>query len=124
MKRVSFKVAKAIKSAGYPQEKKDGTALYPVNGEFKGKLCGYNSDAAERDKLSIVAPTYFEVWGWLWREKKCYIQPELCFRNDNESSFVCVDKINHIALVKSSSQDPEESIIAAIEYLVENNLLK
>ena len=51
MKRVSFNVAKAIKKAGYPQEKKDGTALYPVNGEFKGKLCGYNSDAPERDKL-------------------------------------------------------------------------
>ena len=124
MKRVSFKVAKAIKSAGYPQEKKDGTALYPVKGEFKGKLCGYNSDAPERDKLSIVAPTYFEVWLWLWREKKCYIQPELCFKSNNESSFVCIDKINHIALVKSSSQDPEEAIIAAIEYLVENNLLK
>ena len=124
MKRVSFKVAKAIKSAGYPQEKKYGTALYPVNGEFKGKLCGYNSDAPERDKLSIVAPTYIEVWGWLWREKNCYIQPELCFKSNNESSFVCIDKINHIALVKSLSEDPEEAIIAAIEYLVENNLLK
>ena len=124
MKRVSFNVAKAIKQAGYPQEKKDGTALYPVKGEFKGKLCGYNSDAPERDKLSIVAPTYFEVWDWLWREKKCYIQPELCFKSNNESSFVCIDKINHIALVKSSSQDPEEAIIAAIEYLAENNLLK
>ena len=124
MKRVSFNVAKAIKKAGYPQEKKDGTALYPVNGEFKGKLCGYNSDAPERDKLSIVAPTYLEVWLWLWREKKCYIQHELCFRSDNESSFVGIDKINHIAWVKSLSDDPEEAIIAAIERLVENDLLK
>ena len=124
MKRVSFNVAKAIKKAGYPQEKKDGTALYPVNGEFKGKLCGYNSDAPERDKLSIVAPTYFEVWLWLWREKKCYIQHELCFRSDNESSFVCIDKINNIAWVKSLSEDPEEAIIAAIERLVEKDLLK
>ena len=124
MKRVSFKVAKAIKSAGYPQEKKDGTALYPVKGEFKGKLCGYNSDAPERDKLSIVAPTYFEVWLWLWREKKCYIQHELCFRNDSESSFVCIDKINNIAWVKSLSEDPEDAIIAAIERLVEKDLLK
>ena len=124
MKRVSFKVAKAIKQAGYPQEKKDGTALYPVNGEFKGKLCSYNSDAPERDKQSIVAPTYLEVWLWLWREKKCYIQHELCFRNDNESSFVCVDKINNIAWVKSLSEDPEDAIIAAIERLVEKDLLK
>lgn len=124
MKRVSFNVAKAIKKAGYPQEKKDGTALYPVNGEFKGKLCGYNSDAPERDKLSIVAPTYFEVWLWLWREKKCYIQHELCFRSDNESSFVCIDKINNIAWVKSLSEDPEDAIIAAIERLVEKDLLK
>ena len=124
MKRVSFNVAKAIKKAGYPQEKKDGTALYPVNGEFKGKLCGYNSDAPERDKLSIVAPTYFEVWLWLWREKKCYIQQELCFKSNNESSFVCIDKINHIAWVKSLSDDPEEAIIAAIERLVEKDLLK
>lgn len=124
MKRVSFNVAKAIKKAGYPQEKKDGTALYPVNGEFKGKLCGYNSDAPERDKQSIVAPTYLEVWLWLWREKKCFIQHELCFRSDSESSFVCIDKINHIAWVKSLSDDPEEAIIAAIERLVEKDLLK
>ena len=97
---------------------------YIRKGEFKGKLCGYNSDAAERDKLSIVEPTYFEVWIWLWREKKCYIQYELCFRSDNESSFVCVDKINNIAWVKSLSEDPEDAIIAAIERLVEKDLLK
>ena len=116
MKRVSFKVAKAIKSAGYPQEKTDGTALYPVKGEFKGKLCGYNSDAPERDKQSIIAPTYFEVWDWLW-QKQIYIIMEksycvVWFDSKEELKFFSVKK------------SPEKAIIAAIDYLVENNLIK
>ena len=116
MKRISFKVAKAIKEAGYPQEKKDGTALYPVKGEFKGKLCSYNSDAPDRDKLSIVAPTYFEVWDWLW-QKQIYIIMEksycvVWFDSKEELKFFSVKK------------SPEKAIIAAIDYLVENNLIK
>ena len=116
MKRVSFNVAKAIKEAGYPQEKKDGTALYPVKGEFKGKLCSYNSDVPERDKLSIVAPTYFEVWDWLWK-KQIYLNIEktycvVWFDSKEELKFFSIEN------------SPEEASVSAIEYLAENNLLK
>ena len=116
MKRISFKVAKAIKEAGYPQEKKDGTAVYPVKGEFKGKLCAYNSDAPERDKLSIVAPSYFEVWAWLW-QKQIYLIMEKSY------CVVWLDSKEELKFF-SVKKSPEKAIIEAIEYLVENKLIK
>lgn len=53
MKRVSLKVAKAIKDAGYPQDYENAEDTYTnlIGGIW-------------------VKPTYIEVWLWLWREKK------------------------------------------------------
>lgn len=117
MKRVSFEAAISLKAAGYPQI---GEYWYDRSG-----LCCYSeSDLDELQNYFYVAPTYLEVWIWLWREKKCYIQTDLCFRDNDESAFVTIDKANNVAIVNSASHDPEESIIAAIEYLVENNLIK
>lgn len=80
MKRVSFKVAKAIKEAGYPQGDKnsgliDVYALEDHNDNFVpytriGKLTtNYHCQTFSmlRDIPFVVAPTYLEVWLWLWR---------------------------------------------------------
>lgn len=99
MKRVSFKVAKAIKEAGYPQD------------ELKNPDSHWFYD--EETKCDILRVTYLEVWLWLWREKKIRINcnydkynlpPTWWCNNEDTSNF----------------DDPEEAIIAAIEYLVDN----
>lgn len=111
MKRVSFEVAKALKEAGYPQE------------------CGlwYSQDGREfsyTEEYSdcYARPTYLEVWLWLWREKKICINCNLDKYNlipqwwcNNE------DGINYNT---PNFDDPEEAIVATIEGLVENNLIK
>lgn len=120
MEIVSFEVAKAIKEAGYPQDRSSN--CYNVyTGEFHYTSC---SDNWLKIGDYIDAPFVMDVWLWLWREKHCYIQIDLCFRQNNESAFISIDKINNVALVESSSQDPEETIKQAIEYLVTNNLIK
>lgn len=54
MNRVSFKVTKALKEAGYPQD------------ELKNPDPRWFYD--EETKCDILRPTYLEVWLWLWRE--------------------------------------------------------
>ena len=65
----------------------------------------------------IRIPAYLDVWLWLWREKKKRIHTRYYYGG--------------LAVSESSSDygsishaDPEEAIIAAIEYLVENDLIK
>lgn len=112
MKIVSFETARTLKEVGYPQDKED--TVYLNNGET------YTFDD-ENPLFRYVpncccdAPTYLDVWLWLWREKKN-----------------CIDIVsahNYDALVHINGElkgfaDPEEAVIAAIEYLVGNNLIK
>lgn len=119
MKRVSFEVAKAIKDAGYPQENLTDK-VYLLNCDKEGKLAHYNS-ALYYD--CAVAPTYLEVWLWLWREKKIAI-PADYFGYENNYWESCVPIDNDKFEFFSHMKDPEEAIIAAIEYLVTNKLLK
>lgn len=95
-KRVPFKVAKALKEAGYPQNDYD-------------EMIG-----------SITKPTYIDVWLWLWMEKK--IRIELVIDDITDKSYPIVNR-QHDWLF-DSDEDPEESIIAAIDYLADNNLIK
>lgn len=106
MKRVSFKAAKAIKEAGYSQGV-ENTAWYNEKG-FLVKPYVFNGGNEIAD-----APTYFEVGLWLWREKKINVIPEY-------------DQISGLfsSCGVSERDDPEEAIIAAIEYLVDNDLIK
>lgn len=103
MKRVSFKVAKALKEAGYPQDYKNAEDTYTnLNGGI------------------WVKPTYLQVWLWLWREKgiKLYLVPSSL--NDIT---VYLD-LEPIYGMNETVKDPEEAIDAALEYLVENDLIK
>lgn len=102
-KRVSFAVAKAIKEAGYPQDYKNAEDTYTnLNGGI------------------WIKPTCFEVWLWLWREKKIAIK---IYLNDNTGFWVASWRIGNIAGALEEVA-PEEAIEQAIVYLVENNLIK
>lgn len=111
MKRVSFKAAQALKDAGYPQDQTD--SHYTNCGELI-----YYGIAGE---TGFDAPTYLDVWLWLWREKmiKLMLTPifdEMC--NDTDKVGIVVPSCY------IEADDPEEVIINAIEFLVENNLIK
>lgn len=115
MKRVSFEVAKAIKDAGYPQSNMRNT-FFNKQGEL---LVVTNIN--DRIEYDIYAPTYLDVWLWLCREKGIYLNT-----NTQRSGIVCVyldDTIIH-KIKDMKLTDPEEAIIAAIEYLTDNNLIK
>lgn len=156
LKRVSFKVAKALKEAGYPQPEIDspetdiwGYIKHPSNCYFTGSHSYYDDyresrlEWDETDELhtiadwaneieprfygsAIAAPTYIDTWLWLWREKNVRFDvedlwdaelsyPERgCASNTNQLGGICTPEVS----------DPEEAIIAAIEYLADNNLIK
>lgn len=106
-KRVSFKVAKAIKEAGYPQE----CGLWWSQ---DGREFSYTEDYSKH----YARPTYLDVWLWLWIEKgiKLSVEP-------NEDEAECYTK-DLGKLISKFGNNPEEAIVEAIEYLVDNNLLK
>lgn len=117
MKRVSFNVAKTIKEAGYPQDKQSITDIgwYNMAGIYTNQL----PTQWEGDNMFVaVAPTYLEVWIWLWKEKnvKFSVEP-----NDDLSECYTTD-LGY--LISEFGADPEEAIVSAIEYLVESKLLK
>lgn len=108
MKRVSFEVAKALKEAGYPQPlPPDKIWHYNEEGRlYKGEIKGNR----------IYAPYVMGVWLWLWREKDIRIVA------GNLTCFIWQD--TEYEVIETAYSDPEEVIIAAIEYLVTNKLIK
>lgn len=121
MKRVSFEVAKALKEAGYPQGNENMIYLTkPCCGVNPGHITSWEV-MSHRDigKNFVVAPTYLEVWLWLWREKRKWI--EIVFSEDEDGwTFMQNPSPCDCGLYN----DPEEAIIAAIEHLVTNDLIK
>lgn len=113
MERVSFKTAKVLKEAGYPQyghcEK-----YYDSCGKIVDKMC-------DMRKLVFQCPTYLEVWLWLWREKKITIDV-VALAGGSYGAFIL--KFGERLNSQIKFDDPEEAIIAAIEHLVENDLIK
>lgn len=115
MKRVSFEVAKALKEAGYPQD-------YIETWYYGDKKIHHIDDPyVESITRLFRAPTYIEVWLWLWREKKIYLNTDT-----TKKDIVCIywdsTIIHEIKDMKIA--DPEEAIVIAIEYLVTNNLIE
>lgn len=109
MKRVSFEVAKYIKEVGYPQANYGSS--YSVNGQALYGAITENE---------YYAPTYLNVWLWLWREKS--IQVDIESKIDFTVESLIFDKND--CLTEVVGKDPEEAIIAAINYLVKNTLIK
>lgn len=113
MKRVSFNVAKAIKEAGYPQGQEE--YAYRSNGD----IYIFENMFEHIPDYCCDAPTYMEVWLWLWREKKIKVSLELSCR-----TLTSINADYWIGDIDAVFKDPEEAIIAAIEYLVTNDLIK
>lgn len=113
MKRVSFEVAKAIKEAGYPQDKESITNIgwYNLSGVYTNELPKFWEGD---NRFVAVAPTYLDVWLWLWREKK------ICIEIKDNHYYTLAKVMNQ----RFHADSPEEAIISAIEYLVKNNLIK
>lgn len=130
MKRVSFKVAKAVEQAGYKQDVNDENEdeIYVVFSDEpdnpityqSAKIQGYlrQSYLNKRGIEYCFCPTYLEVWLWLWREKKIHIDVDSDCNGDGALSFDYKTREAHEA------NDPEAAIEKAIKYLVENNLIK
>lgn len=114
-KIVSFKVAKVIKEAGYPQNTRKVYALQSRGSIKEGEII----DCSWTTINTASIPTYLDVWLWLWREKNIrireYITKIVIYNND---------EIGYITQLLNTHNDPEEAIITAIEYLVDNNLIK
>lgn len=111
---ISFKQAKALKEAGYPQGQTN--IVYTTKDIKKFK----EGDLVLRGWVNnnvIDAPYAIEIWLWLWREKGFQIDIEYATNTCN---------IYRYALFCKSFEliDPEETIIAAIEFLVDNDFLK
>lgn len=123
---VSFEVAKAIEKIGFPQPDKNSgiTNVYPLEDHDDnftpytriGKLTtNYHCQTFRvlSDIPFVGAPTYIDVWLWLWREKKYPIDVD-CYNATHWSTDI----------VSGEFTDPEEAIVEAIDYLVDNNLIK
>lgn len=117
MKLVSSKVAKALKDAGYPQDYADGAKAYTED----GSVC------ITRDEESLAYPTYMEVWLWLWRKKGFFVKVMPIRDVFNAQILERTDGEWHswgMAVSPSEFTDPEDALIAAIDYIVDNNLIK
>lgn len=133
MERVKFEVAKALKEAGYPQDKSEydeGYAIskvyydvyssrdyrwYPSSADT-GRLLSFDNDYYYPEDCGefCVAPSYMEAWLWLWEEKKFIIELQ-GQRTTGWSTPLFPNRFFH---------NQEQAIIAAIDYLVEYNLIK
>lgn len=113
-RRVSFRVAKAIKEAGYPQYNQPITEIgwYNKAGVYTNQLPTFWKGD---DMFVAVAPTYLDVWLWLWREKGVIIKI---------TQYTCYVSIGNKFFSGVPKKDPEEAIIAAIDDLVDNDLIK
>lgn len=111
MKRVSFEVAKYFKEVGYPQNMI--IPHYDSKGEYH-ELSG---------ECFCDAPTYLDIWLWLWRKKKIYIDIN-CIQCSEYSVDVSIWHEYGGYHYECKFTDPDEAIEAAIKYLVENNLIK
>lgn len=116
-KRVSFKVAKALKEAGYPQYFEGWEDYgYFMNGNNPQIYNHDENDCPMYYHLLCVAPTYLDVWLWLWREKEIKVSIDIACNT--------ITKVKDDYWLADGNAGPEEAIEKAIEYLVDNKLLK
>lgn len=112
MKQVSIKAANAIANAGYFGKYYRKCSVQEIVDSNRLVLNRDNSLESNR------VPFYLEVWLWLWREKR--IPLELLRSTEKDVWYVLYDG----GYEMPRKDDPEEAIIAAIEYLVDNDLIK
>lgn len=119
-------MAKALKEAGYPQYFEGFEDYgYFMNGNHSQIYNHDENDCPMYYHILCVAPTYMEAWLWLWREKGIYLEIEKLYATESYIQHGCVCGTEQCGgFYTPEVTDPEEAIIAAIEYLVENDLIK
>lgn len=131
MKRVTQDVAKVVYEAGFPmmfwqtvsRAQFEAGHLYKLS-EDKNyfSVCPSERYPDDNDTLDVYyCPTYIEVWLWLWRDKKACIG--ILFDEGDCNVEIWQEGKDYVRDLENKF-DPEEAIIAAIEYLVNNDLLK
>lgn len=113
--KVSFEIAKILKEVGYPQSQ--CSPQYKENGELENGF----TDLGEG---CYYAPTYLDVWLWLWRKGRFKISLDECLGVCVIYDTAILDYRKNGDIYSFKYTDPEKSIIAAIDYLVENDLIK
>ena len=104
MRRIQIKAAKAIKEAGYPLEIKSIEEAEKLGWQRNAFFTGMCTCA--------LCPYAMEVWLWLWKDKKIVIDIQYHAKS-NRWVYGCY-----------YYKDQEEAIIAAIDYLVDNDLIR
>lgn len=112
MKKVSFKAAEAIKRAGYPQYG-HCDEYYDARGKAVDKMC-------DMHKLVYPCPTYLEVWPWLW-QKGLHLCVDYIFNGKTGVSIVN-NSGNVLKYIEKNVL--EDAIVAAVEWIVENKMIK
>lgn len=137
-KRVSVKVAKAIRDAGYPQSRYEAFYVERNYNSFKEGILYEACNIEINANIPFVsAPTYVNVWLWLWREKKYRILFSASNQRWDEVHGVVTGTDGEVCQLyhrgvkaydatdhRANRHDPEAAIISAIDYIVENNLLQ
>ena len=70
-----------------------------------------------------TAPSYIEVWMWLWRNKKIFFSPcrnSIDIEESQDGMWMYAKEVAEL----DSIDDTEEAIIIAIRYLLNNDLIK
>lgn len=123
-KKVTLKIAKAIKEAGYPQRLTSSFGWY--NGELQVNESCYDLPL-DLEQAECVAPTYLDVWLWLETEKKIIIHPNSTDINDSDIKYATTTHLIESNTSISTAfiyNNSEEAIVDAIAYLIDNNLIK
>lgn len=125
-KLITFEIAKALKDAGYPQ--KNTEFRYVLTNSTFDHLWFKEGELIDKtQKMSINnladAPTYIDVWLWLWREKKIYIDIN-CIQCSEYNSEVSIYHEYGQYDYEGKFTDPVDALIAGINYIVSNQLIK
>lgn len=120
MKRVSFKVAKALKDAGYPQRVTSSFGWYNKEGNlFESSV----DTTVEENEDECVAPTLELVAKWLRETKGCYICPIPEFYNWKDEVFntwsMNIHWEDNIDEYKALWNTYEEALSAGIDKAIE-----
>ena len=138
MKIVPFELAQRLKEVGYT-ESSMLNYVYAIEDRILTFTSGAHIEVKRGEKLNalkaiellgidgpiIEAPTYIDVWLWLWRKKKFPISL-LCDEHPLIMKwYPHAEKTGEIGAFTKNIffDDPEEALAEAIDYLFENNLV-
>lgn len=134
MKRVSSKITKVLKDAGYPLERFQTVSREQFEAGHGYKYStdkNYYSESPsilypeDNDAIDMYdCPFCFDAWLWLWKTKKICLEIEKAHTHDLYIQRDCVCGTEQCGgFYTQEFADPEEAIIAAIEYLCDNDLI-